>query len=108
MAVTSPALAASGGRGPEQPREDERQQRDVGGGDHRPGGGQPRADICPGRYLPGFQLLAEEVGVFLGGPVHQQRDQDGDRQRKGGQVVSGGGQDRRGDDRAVDAGGVSS
>ena len=52
--------------------------------------------------MPALQLLAQEFGVFFGEPVHDQRDQDGDRQRQRMYVVSDRGEDRRGDDRAVD------
>ena len=53
-----------------------------------------------------FDLLAQNLGVLLGEPVHQQRDYDGDHQCSGGQVAPSGVEDRRGDDGAINSRGA--
>ena len=65
-----PGVGGSRRRGPEQMRQDDRQQRNVGGRDHRPGGGQGCADLRPRWQVPALQLAAQKFSVFLGEPVH--------------------------------------
>ena len=59
----------------------QRQQWDIGGADHRPDRGQGRSYMCPCRQAAGVGVLAEQLGIAFGGPVHEQGDHHRDRQR---------------------------
>jgi len=80
-----------------------------------PDGGQACADIrwyckdarsCterwtarPSRQLPALDMLAEQLGINLGDPIHHQRDHDQDRQRQRRQMIPHGRDDGSGNDR---------
>src|SRR5215472_9230357 len=78
-----------------------RQQRRVGRADHRPGRGQRTLDGGPARQPAACRVLAQNLGVLLGDPVHQQRDHNRYHQHSGGRVAADRIQDRRGDDGTV-------
>jgi hypothetical protein len=99
-----PHVGGREGRGPGHPGQHQGDQRSVGRGDHRPGRRQGFPDGCPARQPAPFNLLAQNLGILLGDPVHQQRHDDRDDQRRGGHVAPSGVEDRRGDDGAVYAG----
>ena len=103
VAATSPTLAAARGRRPGQPGQQQREQGREGRADHRPGGGQGSADGRPRRQDPALRLLGQDLGVLFRDPVHQQRDHHRDHQRIGRQPPADRSEERRGDNRAVDA-----
>src|SRR6185437_10505179 len=55
----------------------------------------------PGSWPAACCVLAQNLGVFLGDPVHRQGNHNRDHQHSGGRVASYRAQDRRGDDGAV-------
>jgi hypothetical protein len=64
-------------------------------------------DVGPAGQAAACGLLAQDLGVLLGDPVHQERDHDRGDQRIGGQAPAGGVEDHRGDDGAVDPSGAA-
>jgi len=64
-------------RRPEQSTEDEYQNRNVCGRNHRPGARHAVPDSWPHWRIGVHSLLAEDLGVQLGYPIHDQGDQDG-------------------------------